>query len=151
MDCSLIYKHYQFAYNLTKNKMDADDLIQDFIIKTLDAGVKEINSSYIKTGLKFIFLDKKKFYERRAETDLDIVLLESEIQIEIAEQICTDEKLIDIIHTLNKRTNLTDVLILHYFFGLKCREIAEKMNLNINTVIGKLRYGRDNIKTILSK
>lgn len=39
--------------------------------------------------------------------------------------------------------NLREVVLLHYFEGLKCREIGERLDLNTNAVVKRLARGRD--------
>ncbi len=39
-----------------------------------------------------------------------------------------------------------DVLILRYYGNLSFREIAETMNCNVNTVLGRMRYALENIR-----
>ena len=39
--------------------------------------------------------------------------------------------------------NLREVVLLHYFEGLKCREIGERLDLNTNAVVKRLSRGRD--------
>jgi len=39
--------------------------------------------------------------------------------------------------------NLREVVLLHYFEGLKCREIGERLDLNTNAVVKRLSRGRE--------
>lgn len=39
--------------------------------------------------------------------------------------------------------NLREVVLLHYFEGLKCREIGERLDLNTNAVVKRLARGRE--------
>ncbi len=39
--------------------------------------------------------------------------------------------------------NLREVVLLHYFEGLKCREIGERIDLNTNAVVKRLSRGRE--------
>ncbi len=39
--------------------------------------------------------------------------------------------------------SLREVVLLHYFEGLKCREIGERLDLNTNAVVKRLARGRD--------
>jgi RNA polymerase sigma factor (sigma-70 family) len=39
--------------------------------------------------------------------------------------------------------NLREVVLLHYFEGLKCREIGERLDLNTNAVVKRLTRGRE--------
>ena len=47
------------AFNITKDKMSADDLVQDMYLKLMDKD-KELNSYYVTQTLQSIFLDEKK-------------------------------------------------------------------------------------------
>jgi len=47
------------AFNITKDKMTADDLVQDMYLKLMDKD-KELNSYYVTQTLQSIFLDEKK-------------------------------------------------------------------------------------------
>lgn len=42
-----------------------------------------------------------------------------------------------------------EVIVLHLFTGLKFREIAESLNLSINTVQGRYRYGLAKLRSLL--
>ena len=47
------------AFNITKDKTTADDLVQDMYLKLMDKD-KELNSYYVTQTLQSIFLDEKK-------------------------------------------------------------------------------------------
>jgi len=160
MDWKIVYDHYQFAYSLTKNSNDAKDLLQEFALKSLQAGVKEMNPSYVQTGLRFLFLDRKRYIERMRHLNVneDFERLEVAYENESLEKETDTVDLLDEIQKANlpiskikkgltvHNAKLGDFLLMHYFLGMKCRDISSATGLSINTIIGKLKYGRDRLK-----
>ena len=128
---------YVFALSITKNTHDAEDILQDTFLKIYQKAADY--TSYDKP-MAWIFTIARNFAlmkirdgkkEGSLEDDNDLPEQDFSFVEDLSERIIlktTINKLDD-----NERT----ILLLHTVAGLKNREIAELLDMSINTVLSK--------------
>lgn len=116
---------YRVAYSYTKSKEDSLDIVQDAILKALKSykSIREIN--YMKTWFYRILMNTCMSHFRKNKP---LMLLDMEVQHE-------DKSYMDLYDALDFLSDLDkSIIILRYFEDLKFKEIAEVLNLNLNTI-----------------
>lgn len=115
---------YRIAYSYTKNKEDALDIVQDSIEKSLKKYYSLREPQYMKTWFYRILINTCMSHFRKQK----ILAISVDVYHE-------DKSYIDLYHALDQM-NKTDrsIIILRYFEDLKFKDIANILNMNINTV-----------------
>ncbi|WP_091727904.1 sigma-70 family RNA polymerase sigma factor [Proteiniborus ethanoligenes] len=129
-------KYYRLAYSYVKNTDDALDIVQESIYKAITSLDKIQNPEYIKTW----------FYRIVINTSLDFLRKQKKIVIADAETLefyspgANDNyKDLDLQKALdNLPPNYRSIIVLRYFEDLKIEEIADILELNVNTVKTRL-------------
>ena len=149
---------------LTQDSVTADDLAQEVFIKIY---AKLKNGSYCPQG-RFISwavriaynctMDYFRNARRTREpilvphvedgfvTERDMHLQELEEHEEHAEMFV--DLLVSCIAKLSAEQ--VEIIKLYYYKGMKTKDIASSLGININTTVGRLRYARTNIQKVLS-
>ena len=136
---------YRFAYNLTSNKVDADDLVQDTFLKALkycNKFVYETNfKAWLFTILKNTFINN---YRRSINHNSFIDSTKEGTYIhasgsDIPDTIYFSKELEKIIEDLDD--NFKFPFKMHHQ-GFKYKEIAETLDLNIGTVKSRIHFSR---------
>ena len=144
---------YKFSYSILKSTQEAENIIQDVFLNLWLNREKIEKSSSVKYYVfaiaynSAISIIRKKAKEIQfieyVKTLQDFTQEPVDLQIEYAE---LDEKLDEIIKALPGRQK--EVYLLHRVEGLKYSEIAEKMNISINTIENHMSRA---LKTIRKK
>lgn len=129
-------KYYRLAYSYVKNTDDALDIVQESIYKAITSLDKIQNPEYIKTW----------FYRIVINTSLDFLRKQKKIVIADAGTLefyspgANDNyKDLDLQKALdNLPPNYRSIIVLRYFEDLKIEEIADILELNVNTVKTRL-------------
>lgn len=131
-------KFYRLAFSYVKNREDALDVVQNAACKALHSCGSLRNDNALNTWFYRIvvnesltFLQKRKEEHLSYEEETEIPYYEKgyEIQDDLYEQIGQLE------------SDVQSVIKLRYFEELSLKEIAEVMNMNLNTVKAKLYRG----------
>ncbi len=126
---------YRFAYSYTKNKEDAEDVINESVVKAIRA----------LDGLKNIDSIKSWFYRIVANTALSVLKEKSKIvymdkeelePIQISEDDYSKLNFMELVEKVPVK--FKEIIILRYFENMKISEIAEVLGLNENTVKTRL-------------
>ncbi|MGE5357193.1 MAG: RNA polymerase sigma factor [Deltaproteobacteria bacterium] len=146
-----------FAFNLTKNDEEAEDLLQDTAYKAIINRKKFIAGTNFKawlfTIMKNTFINDYRRKVRRNtvmdSTDNQFFINSSEsiVQNEADSQILLEElnELIDLLDD-----NLREPFRMH-FTGYKYQEIAEKTDIPLGTVKSRIFIARNEIKKLIAK
>lgn len=135
---------YRLAYSYVRNTEDALDIVQESIYK----GISSLES------LKDINVLKTWFYRIVVNTSLDFIRKRKK-EILIDEEYLFENELIDggnfpnvdLERALEKLPyQYRTIIILRYFEDLKINEIAEVLNININTIKTRLYKGLELLK-----
>ena len=149
-------KLFQFAFSIIKSKEETENILQEVFLKLWenrnsvekDASVKSYifsiayNSSItsIRKKIKEIqFIEYLKSLQKIHKEDEDSVNVKFEFK-ELTTQ------LHNIVNQLPDRQK--EVYLLHREFGLKSRDIAEKLNISVNTIENHMSRA---LKTIRNK
>jgi RNA polymerase sigma-70 factor (ECF subfamily) len=144
---------YKFSYSILKSTQEAENNIQDVFLNLWLNRTKIEKSSSVKYYVftiaynSAISIIRKKAKETQfieyVKTLQDFTQEPVDLQIEYHE---LDEKLDEIINALPGRQK--EVYLLHRVEGLKYAEIAERMNISINTIENHMSRA---LKTIRKK
>ncbi len=139
---------YRIAFVMMKNAFDAEDVVQDTLIKYMEhlesgklfeteehrkAWLIRVDSNLCKNRLRFYKNHPKisveqlsRYYEKEEETQLmdSLLLLPSKYR---------------------------EVLLLHYVEGYQGREIAEMLGLSESAVRKRLERGREKLRKLLQE
>jgi RNA polymerase sigma-70 factor (ECF subfamily) len=128
--------YYRLAYSYVRNADDALDIVQESISKALSSIASLKESHYIKTW----------FYRIVINTSLDLLRKQKKLVLVEEETLCSldlgdvdDYQDVDLQEALEALPpNYRNIVILKYFEDLKIEEIAEILNVNVNTVKTRL-------------
>jgi len=159
----LLFKHkdmlYRYIFSLTKNKELTEDFFQDTFIKAV---ILLKNGEYQDRGRFYMWLCRlahnivMDYYRRsknvilsqnNSEVDLfkDISILQGNIQDDIIDRELKSEvkSLVELLPDTQK-----EVIKLRFYKNLSFKEIADMLDININTALGRLRYGVKNLRKL---
>jgi RNA polymerase sigma-70 factor (ECF subfamily) len=161
----LILRHkqkiYGFIFSKVKNRDITEDLFQDTfvrVIKTLKQGKYNEEGKFLPWVMRIShnlvidhFRKTKRMpkFNRTDSFDIFDVISDGSLDVEskmIREQI--HGKVKSLIHDLPE--DQKEVLIHRIYNELSFKEIAEKTNVSINTVLGRMRYALINLRKIIA-
>ena len=144
-----------FALRLTRDGDDANDLVQDTLVKAFTNREKYSDGTNLKawlfTIMKNTFITQYQRMVRRntfidTTENLHYINSSDSIQLNGAEQSFMNE---DITLALRHTEEMYRVPFLMYFEGFKYHEIAEELNLPIGTVKNRIHIARKTLKSHL--
>ncbi|MGH8129606.1 MAG: sigma-70 family RNA polymerase sigma factor [Steroidobacteraceae bacterium] len=143
----------RYAYVLCRNHVDADDLVQESLLKAIAAAHTYRSGKDLRAWLFSIlhntFVSHKRQYARRARAArfLDATLRESGVPP-------VQEKHVEVHNTLNMLSRLSperqSVLVLIAVEGLSYAEAAEALDIPIGTLMSRLARGREELRRLVS-
>lgn len=146
-----------FAFNLTKNDEEAEDLLQDTAYKAI------VNREKFRTGTNFkawlFTIMKNTFinnYRRKVRRNTVMDNTDNQYFINSSNSIVNNdadskillEELNDMIDKLDE--NLREPFRMH-FYGYKYQEIADKTSIPLGTVKSRIFIARNELKSLISK
>lgn len=137
------------AYGITRNKTDASDIVQETFIKVYRHIEKfEIDRPFKPWFYRILVNEARTFLAKRSRQP---VAIEEEQTLDLLQEneegTGADEKLYGALEKLRETDR--SILVLKYITGFKEREIAEMLELNINTVKSRLYQARNRLKAVL--
>ena len=145
---SLVEKYmdmiYRVAYSWTKNSDDANDVTQDVLIQLYKTNKEFESDSHIKNWLIKVTVNQCKMLFRTPWSKMeDINNYAETIGFE-------DESHLDLFFAVMKLDKKYRVpLILFYYEGYSCAEIAAILETNESTVKTRLKRARERLETAL--
>lgn len=143
------------AYKLTTNRDDANDLVQDCILKALDNENKFVYQDNFKGWMYTIM--RNIFINNYRQSMKELNVFKANLPEECLTQITNGESF-DNIYDLKLLHNAIDnlpqnskELFILFMDGLKYREIAEKCNLPLGTVKSRLHFARKQLQAELEE
>ncbi len=135
---------YRIAYAVLKSKSDAEDILQEVLIKYFTTSKKFKNEEYRKNWLIRVTLNmsynlKKSAWKRR------IVPLDNEIKFEYKYQ----SEIFDVIENLDKKYK--DVVLLYYYEDIPIKEISKILKISEDNARKRLSRARKKLEVILKK
>ncbi len=142
---------YRFAYWLCSNHSTADDLVQETFLRAWKALDKLEDEKKAKSWLITILRrENARRFERKSLVLVDIEEVVVEDQISLSpEQSLEKQQFHQAILKLD--IEYREPLILQTIGGYKTSEIAQMLNMNLNTVNTRLFRARDQLRHKLSK
>ena len=137
---------YRFAYWLCGNPSIADDLVQETFLRAWKALDKLEDEKKAKSWLITILRreNARRFERKRFDlVDIDDVVIEDKVNL-TPEQSLQQTQLHQSI--LSLELEYREPLLLQTIGGLKTREIAQLLNLNLNTVNTRLFRAKDQLR-----
>jgi len=137
-----------FAYSLTSNNDDANDLLQDTFLKALTNKEKFDPATNLKawmyTIMKNTFINN---YRKNMKVSTIVDTTEDLYYLNLSNKVDEVSPESEISHTELEKVvnNLEDehrIPFLMHFNGYKYKEIAEKLNLSIGTVKSRIFFSR---------
>ena len=134
-----------FAYQLTTNREQAEDLLQDTTLKALDNEEKYVDNvnfkGWIFTIMRNIFINNyhqtEDLYHLNVSQNSGLDSPEGTIAIK------------EINHAINSFSDEYRIPFSMHVAGYKYQEIAEKMDLPLGTVKSRIFFARQRLQTIL--
>ncbi len=139
---------YYIVYSYVKNHTVTEDLTQEIFVKLYNNLGSFREDSSLKTWLIRIAINHCKDYFRRMDTKLTIVT--DRVHQMIKGKSSTPEQALvhkETQHELSRAVlqlplKYREIIFLYYFEEMKLTDIAQCMELNINTVKTRLRKGK---------
>lgn len=144
-----------FAFQLTANREEASDLLQDTTLKVLDNEAKYVDNvnfkGWVFTIMRNIFINNYRRQVRCATVidkteDLYHLNISQESGFENPEGSLSTKEITKVINSFSDEYRQPFTL---YVAGYKYSEIAEKMNLPLGTVKSRIFFARKRLQGIL--
>ena len=145
-----------FAYQLTSNREQAEDLLQDTTLKALDNEEKYVDNvnfkGWIFTIMRNIFINN---YRQTVRKSTVIDQTEDLYHLNISQDSGLDTPegsfaVKEISSALNSFSDEYRIPFNMFVAGYKYNEIAEKMNLPLGTVKSRIFFARKRLRAALS-
>lgn len=137
----------RFAYSLTANRADADDLVHDVVVKTLEKGLPERDDPvpWLLTLTRNLWIDRLRRQAVRMRSSN-----EERMPIPVGDSSPHDllyaERVLEKIQQMPE--NLRIVLSLVALEGLSYGETAEMLGIPIGTVMSRVARARSHLLTL---
>ncbi len=143
---------YGFAYSILKNPQDAQDVLQDTFVQVYTYAPKYVSQGKPMAWILRIARNLALMKIRDSKkTDSIEDQNEKDSSNEAEFTLHTENKMILDVVLKQLDDESRQILILHAVSGLKHREIAETMGMNLSTVLSKYRRTIKKLKIILKE
>ncbi|WJE15145.1 sigma-70 family RNA polymerase sigma factor [Halobacillus sp. ACCC02827] len=137
---------YRTAYLYAGNRDDALDIVQETAYKAFLAIKNLRESKYFLTWITRILINSSYEWKRKKEKELP---LEQISQVSTGKDDCIVEHL-DLVWALDRLPEkYRDAVVIFYYQDLPIKEVAEIMDVPVNTVKTYLLRGKKQLKVIL--
>ena len=136
-------KYYRLAYSYAKNESDALDIVQESAYKVLKDIKKLKDQSLLSTWIYRIVINTSIDFLRKRNNETVSIY---DLEIPPEEQYQDDDPK-EMIAFLNEEERT--IVILKFFEDLKLEEIADALNMNVNTVKTRLYRALKKIRVTL--
>ncbi|HHY06745.1 MAG TPA: sigma-70 family RNA polymerase sigma factor [Clostridia bacterium] len=129
-------KYYRLAYSYVKNADDALDIVQESIYKAVASIDSLKNPGYIKTWFYRIVVNTALDFLRQSKK---VVIVEEEVLSGFSESKVDTYADLDLQRAMEKLPlSYRSIIVLRFFEDLKIEEVAEVLDVNVNTVKTRL-------------
>lgn len=136
---------YRIAFVMMKNTFDAEDIVQDTLIKYMECRKHFDTEEYRKAWLIRVTINlcknRLRFYRNHPKISME--------QLSRYYESREDTELMDSLLLLPEKYR--EILLLHYIEGYQCKEIAIMLTLSEATVRKRLERGRKKLSEMLEK
>lgn len=141
-------KFYRLAYSYVQNKEDALDIVQNAVCKALEHYGSLRNEEAIHTWVfRIVVNESLGALKRRKTVYLEDYVQEHGFYEEKGFEV--EDDLYDQINRLNEDTQ--NIIKLRFYEDLSLKEIAQVMDMNLNTVKAKLYRGLETLKILIKE
>ncbi len=137
---------YRVAISILNNDADAADAMSETILKCWCEIGKLKKEKYFKTWLTRILINNCNDIIRKNSRTVYVESYEAIEPSEASFEYSTKRNVSECIDSLSENNRL--IMTLYYTQGFKAKEIADMLNLNINTVKTRLSRARNEFKDI---
>jgi RNA polymerase sigma factor, sigma-70 family len=135
---------YRFAYIYVHNRQDAEDIVNDSVIKALKSIHSLKNEEFMKTWFFRIITNTAYTYIKRRKK---LVLMNDEV-LENCDSSFDDYSHISFEEMIQKLPlSYRSIIVLRFFEDLKISEIAEVLDINENTIKTRLYKALEILKS----
>lgn len=134
----------RIAVQQTKSMSEAEDIVQEVYMTLMKQKKPFANEAHLKAWLIKVTFNKCKDFFKSSRVKKTVPITEDMSFIAKEEQIVLTE-----IFELHPKERA--IVYLHYYEGYTTAEIANLLEINVNTVGSKLRRARMKLKTILEE
>ncbi|WP_057762050.1 RNA polymerase sigma factor [Cytobacillus praedii] len=134
----------RIAVQQTKNMPEAEDIVQEVFMTLMRQKKLFDNEAHLKAWLIKVTFNKCKDYFKSSRVKKTVPITEEMTFIAKEEQMVLPE-----IFELNQNERV--IVYLHYYEGYTTAEIADLLEMKVNTVGSKLRRIRMKLKNILEE
>ncbi len=144
-----------FAYSLTLNRDDAEDLLQDTTLKVLDNEDKYVEGTNFKawifTVMRNVFINNRRRVSRTAVVvDTSEDLYQINVPVEGAESNPDDSYSVkEISEVINRFPDDYRIPITMHLAGYQYSEIAQKLGVPVGTIKSRIFYARKRLARLL--
>lgn len=143
----------KFAFKLTRNKSDADDLVQSTCLRALEKNVSfETGTNLYGWTSKIMYNIFVSGYRRRIKFESQYApdpYLDKEIVMPMQDTLLEAENVKRAI--LNLSPDHKAILVMICANGMSYQEVADKLGISIGTVRSRLSRARERLQIILEK
>ena len=132
---------YKIAWVYLKNDMDIADAIQDTILACYENIDTLRNPKYFKTWMTRVLINKCNDIIRGWHYHEDIEVVAVEGKLDQRFESCEWKELLN---SIEEKYSI--VILMHYYDGMSAKEIGKVLGLNTNTVLTRLRRGRQQLR-----
>lgn len=134
---------YRFAYSYVKNSNDALDIVQDSVYKALKNSKSLKDQDKVKSWLFTIIRNTSFTLLKGKNKEVSLSVIEEKSEVE---RVSKAEKIYlkDLIRNLDLESQ--ELVTLRFYEDLQFNEMAEVLNVNINTVKTRFYKVMDQIK-----
>lgn len=146
---------YRYAYHFLRNSMDAEDVLQESLLKLWDIRKRIAPSAnpraYMFRMIKNLCLDRLR-RENRRSIHIQEHLSEQKVDPQLTETSDGKEQFAQIMQIIqNLPETQKEILLLRNIEGYSIKEIAEILDLKLNTVEVKLSRARRKVRAMYEK
>jgi len=140
----------RYAWSLTHNQTEADDLVQDSLILALDHADSRTEDGDVRSWVFSIMHNQFISRWRRQKTRSAIVIEDDDADIAVDASQQMNSELQDALHLLDRLPEeQRQVLMLVAVEGLEYGEVARILNIPVGTVMSRLSRARDKLRESL--
>ncbi|PAB60825.1 sigma-70 family RNA polymerase sigma factor [Anaeromicrobium sediminis] len=137
---------YKVAYSYVKNEQQALDIIGEATYKGLNSLSKIRERKYMKTWFYRIIINESIASNRKNKN----IVYDTNILENMTEDEIDKDEILDLYNAIDELSDkYKTVIILKYMKQMKTKEIANMLNMNINTVKVQVKRGVDKLRSIM--
>lgn len=137
---------YRLAYHILRNKEDAEDALQETLLRAYNYLWQLEHPKYFKTWITKILMNTAFDIQRKRKTNLDID--EYAEKVGTSEDMTTAVMLDKAIHELDELNQ--KIVLLFYYEDYSVKEISSILNISVMNVKQRLSRSRKSLKVILA-